>query len=106
MSVYDVAMKYQEDNTPLIVLAGSEYGSGSSWDWAANSLGLSGNEIMAITGIGEGLALRKELTVTAKKEDGSEIVFKAIARLDSEIEIEYVKHGGILQYVLRQFLKE
>ena len=144
MSVYDAAMKYQESNIPLVVLAGSEYGSGSSRDWAAkgasllgvkaviassyerihrsnlvgmgvlplkfkegedaNSLGLSGHETMAISGIEEGLQPGKELTVTARKEDGSEITFKVITRLDSEIEIEYVKHGGILQYVLRQFL--
>jgi aconitate hydratase len=48
----------------------------------------------------------QELTVIAKKEDGSKIEFKAIARVDSQIEIEYYKHGGILQYVLRQFLKK
>jgi aconitate hydratase len=146
MSVYDAAMKYQESNTPLIVLAGSEYGSGSSRDWAAkgasllgvraviassyerihrsnlvgmgilplkfkegenaNSLELSGREIISITGINAGLKPGNELDVTARKEDGSEIEFKVITRLDSEIEIEYVKHGGILQYVLRQFLEE
>ncbi len=146
MSVYDAAMKYMENDTPLIVLAGSEYGSGSSRDWAAkgasllgvkaviassyerihrsnlvgmgvlplkfkegedaNSLGLSGHETMSISGIETGLSPGKELDVTAQKEDGSEITFKAITRLDSEIEIEYVKHGGILQYVLRQFLEE
>ena len=146
MSVYDAAMKYMESDTPLIVLAGSEYGSGSSRDWAAkgasllgvkaviassyerihrsnlvgmgilplkfkegedaNSLGLSGHETISITGIATGLKPGKELDVTARKEDGTEITFKVIIRLDSEIEIEYVKHGGILQYVLRQFLEE
>ena len=146
MSVYDAAMKYQESNIPLVVLAGSEYGSGSSRDWAAkgasllgvkaviassyerihrsnlvgmgvlplkfkegenaNSLGLSGHETMTISGIEAGLHPGKELTVTARKENGSEITFKSIIRLDSKIEIEYVKHGGILQYVLRQFLEE
>lgn len=146
MSVYDAAMKYMDKNTPLIVLAGSEYGSGSSRDWAAkgtdllgvkaviatsyerihrsnlvgmgvlplkfkkgedaNNLGLSGHEIMSISGIEIGLSPGKELDVTAKKEDGSEIKFKVLTRLDSDIEIEYVKHGGILQYVLRQFLEE
>ena len=146
MSVYDAAMKYKENDTPLIVLAGSEYGSGSSRDWAAkgasllgvkaviassyerihrsnlvgmgvlplqfkagedaNILGLSGHETMSITGIEEGLKPGKELDVTALKEDGSEIRFKAIIRLDSEIEVEYIKQGGILQYVLRQFLDE
>ncbi|SEQ90595.1 aconitate hydratase [Nitrosomonas sp. Nm51] len=146
MSVYDAAMKYQESNIPLVVLAGSEYGSGSSRDWAAkgasllgvkaviassyerihrsnlvgmgvlplsfregenaDSLCLSGHETIAISGIEEGLHPGKELTVTARKENGSEITFKATVRLDSKIEIEYVKHGGILQYVLRQFLEE
>ncbi len=146
MTVYDAAMKYIENDTPLVVLAGTDYGSGSSRDWAAkgtdllgvkaviassyerihrsnlvgmgvlplkfkegedaNSLGLSGNETISITGIESGLQPGKELDVTARKEDGSEITFKAITRLDSEIEIEYVKHGGILQYVLRQFLEE
>jgi aconitate hydratase len=146
MSVYDAAMKYMENSTPLIVLAGSEYGSGSSRDWAAkgasllgvkaviatsyerihrsnlvgmgvlplkfkagedaNSLGLSGHETISITGIETGLKPGKELDVIARKEDGSEIKFKALARLDSEIEVEYIKQGGILQYVLRQFLEE
>ncbi len=146
MNLYDAAMKYMENNIPLIVLAGTEYGSGSSRDWAAkgasllgvkaviagsyerihrsnlvgmgilplefkagedaNGLGLSGKETMTITGIETGLKPNKELDVKAVKEDGTEINFKAIARLDSEIEIEYVKHGGILQYVLRQFLME
>ena len=146
MTVYDAAMKYQENKTPLIVLAGNEYGSGSSRDWAAkgthllgvkaviaasferihrsnlvgmgvlplafktgenaNSLGLTGHEIYTITGIEAGLSPGKELDVTAQKEDGNLINFKVITRLDSQIEIEYVKHGGILHYVLRQFLDE
>lgn len=146
MSVYDAAMKYMENSTPLVVLAGSEYGSGSSRDWAAkgasllgvkaviatsyerihrsnlvgmgvlplkfkagedaNSLGLSGHETISITGIETGLKPGKELDVIARKEDGTQITFKALARLDSEIEVEYIKQGGILQYVLRQFLEE
>lgn len=146
MTVYDAAMKYQESNTPLVVIAGKEYGSGSSRDWAAKgtqllgvkaviassyerihrsnlvglgvlplefangqdatSLGLSGQEIISIKGIEAGLTPGKELDVEATKEDGTVIPFKVITRLDSQIEIEYVKHGGILQYVLRQFLEE
>ena len=146
MTVYDAAMKYQESQTPLIVLAGSEFGSGSSRDWAAkgasllgvkaviaksyeriyrsnligmgvlpliyqqgqdaDSLGLNGHESLTILGIDEGLKSNKELTVTATKEDGSKMAFTAIARVDSQIEIEYLKHGGILQYVLRQFLED
>lgn len=144
MSVYDAAMKYKEGSTPLIVLAGKEYGSGSSRDWAAkgtlllgikavlaesyerihrsnlvgmgvlplqykdgdtaDSLGLTGKETYSITGIAQDIRPMKMVQVTAKKEDGSEIKFEAIARLDSAIEIEYYRNGGILQYVLRQFL--
>jgi len=146
MTVFDAATKYKENNTPLIVLAGKEYGSGSSRDWAAKgtfllgikaviaesyerihrsnlvgmgvlplqykesenapSLGLTGNEIFSITGIANDIKPSKELEVVAKREDGSEIKFNVIARLDSTIEIEYYRHGGILQYVLRQFLEK
>ena len=146
MTVYDAAMKYMETQTPLVVIAGAEYGSGSSRDWAAKgtnllgvkaviatsyerihrsnlvglgvlplefadgqdatSLGLSGKEVITITGIEAGLEPGKRLQVTAKKEDGNEVTFETVLRLDSQIEIEYVKHGGILQYVLRQFLEE
>ena len=146
MTVYDAAMKYMESNTPLVVIAGAEYGSGSSRDWAAkgasllgikaviatsyerihrsnlvgmgvlplqfeggqdaNSLGLSGQEVITIKGIEAGLSPNKILEVFAAKPDGTTIEFKVIARLDAQIEVEYVKHGGILQYVLRQFLRE
>src|SRR5665647_852348 len=144
MSVYDAAMKYKSTQTPLLVLAGKEYGSGSSRDWAAKgtfllgvkavlaesyerihrlslvgmgvvplqykegdtakSLELTGNETFTIKGIAKDIKPLKEVQVIAKKEDGTEIKFNAIARLDSQIEIEYYRHGGILQYVLRQFL--
>ncbi|MEO6819902.1 MAG: aconitate hydratase, partial [Ginsengibacter sp.] len=145
MSVYDAAVKYKETNTPLVVLTGKEYGSGSSRDWAAKgtfllgikaviaesyerihrsnlvgmgvlplqykdgqtaeSLGLTGKESFDIIGIST-LKPLQELKVIAKSEDGKQIEFNAIARVDSQIEIEYYKHGGILQYVLRQFLKK
>jgi aconitate hydratase len=144
MSVFDAAMKYKETNTPLIVLAGKEYGSGSSRDWAAKgtfllgikaviaesyerihrsnlvgmgvlplqykegdtaqSLGLTGNETYTISGIANDIKPLKEVQVTAVKSDGSQINFNVIARMDSSIEIEYYRHGGILQYVLREFL--
>lgn len=144
MSVYDASVKYKQTETPLVVLAGKEYGSGSSRDWAAKgafllgikailaesyerihrsnlvgmgvlplqytdgdtaeTLGLTGNETFTITGISVDIKPLKKLQVIAKKENGQEIKFKAIARLDSNIEIEYYRHGGILQYVLRQFL--
>jgi aconitate hydratase len=144
MSVYDASMKYKQTQTPLIVLAGKEYGSGSSRDWAAKGafllgikailaesyerihrsnlvgmgvlplqylkgdtaekLGLTGNESFSITGIANDIKPLKKVQVIAKKEDGTEIKFDAIARMDSAIEIEYYRHGGILQYVLRHFL--
>ncbi|MEP7080859.1 MAG: aconitate hydratase AcnA [Ginsengibacter sp.] len=144
MSVYDASEKYKKDKTPLIVLAGKEYGSGSSRDWAAkgafllgvtaviaesyerihrsnlvgmgvlplqylkgqtaDSLGLTGTEIFTITGLANDVKPLKELSVVAKSEKGKEIKFKVIARMDSQIEVEYYRHGGILQYVLRQFL--
>ena len=146
MSVYDAAVKYQNDRTPLVVLTGKEYGSGSSRDWAAKGtfllgikcvlaesyerihrsnlvglgvlplqykfgdsaekLGLTGTETFTITGISEDIRPLKEVQVIAKNEIGQEIRFDAIARLDSLIEIEYYRNGGILQYVLRQFLEK
>ncbi|KGO88478.1 aconitate hydratase [Flavobacterium rivuli WB 3.3-2 = DSM 21788] len=145
MSVYDASVKYKEAHIPLMVLAGKEYGSGSSRDWAAKgtfllgvkavlaesyerihrsnlvgmgvlplqyktgdnaeSLGLTGEETFSITGIANDIKPLKVVEVTAVKKDGQAIVFSAIARLDSKIEIEYYRNGGILQYVLRQFLK-
>ena len=144
MTVYDAALNYKEDNTPLIVLAGKEYGSGSSRDWAAKgtfllgvkavlaesyerihrsnlvgmgvlplqyktgetaqSLGLNGKETFTISGLSGAITPLQELQVTATSEDGKFIVFNAIARMDSQIEVEYYRNGGILQYVLRQFL--
>lgn len=144
MTVYDASLKYKKDNTPLVVLAGKEYGSGSSRDWAAKgtfllgvkavlaesyerihrsnlvgmgvlplqykigetaqSLGLSGKETFSITGLTGVIKPLQELQVIAKNEDGTFITFNVIARMDSQIEIEYYRNGGILQYVLRQFL--
>ncbi len=145
MSVYEASRKYIEDNTPLIVLTGKEYGSGSSRDWAAKGTfllgvkavlaesyerihrsnlimmgvlpleylngetaqthGLTGKETFSITGLEDHLTPMKKVTVKAKKEDGSEVEFKVVARLDSPIEVAYYQNEGILQYVLRQFLK-
>lgn len=146
MPVYDAAMNYRREHTPLIVLAGREYGSGSSRDWAAKGtlllgikavlaesyerihrsnlvemgvlpleylngdsakkLGLTGREVFTVTGIANGLEPLKKIHVSAHQQDGQEINFEVIARLDSLIEIEYFRHGGILQYVLRQFLTQ
>ncbi len=145
MTVFDAAEKYREDQTPLLVLAGKEYGSGSSRDWAAKgtfllgikaviaesyerihrsnlvgmgvlplqykkgetaeTIGLSGNETFTITGIADNIEPLKELLVSTKNDQGKVKEFKVIARLDSQIEIEYYRNQGILQYVLRQFLK-
>ncbi|HBH22222.1 MAG TPA: aconitate hydratase AcnA [Cytophagales bacterium] len=144
MPVYDAAMKYQNDSTDLIVLAGKEYGSGSSRDWAAKgttllgikaviaesyerihrsnlvgmgvlplqfangesagSLDLDGREAFTIKGIKDGLKPAQTLEVEAKKENGETVKFEVLCRLDSTIEVEYYKNGGILHYVLRQFL--
>lgn len=144
MTVYDAAVKYKKDDTPLVVLTGKEYGSGSSRDWAAKGtfllgvkavlaesyerihrsnlvglgvlplqyqegdtaekLGLTGTEAFTISGISDGLTPHKLVDVSAKNDKGEEVKFKAIARLDSLIDIEYYRNGGILQYVLRQFL--
>jgi aconitate hydratase len=145
MTIYDAAMRYMKEGIPLIVIAGKQYGAGSSRDWAAKgtyllgvkaviaesferihrsnligmgvlplqfkegqnwkSLGLTGFETYNIEGIAEGLKPKKELTVTARKSNGEIIRFNVIARLDTEIEVEYYKHGGIMQYVLRKMLK-
>lgn len=144
-TVFDTAMAYEMDKTPLIVLAGKEYGSGSSRDWAAkgtfllgvkaviaesferihrsnlvgmgiaplvfmegenaDKLGLDGTEVFSITGLSEGLVPHKLLEVEAVHPSGKEIRFKVKARLDSAIEIEYYRNNGILQYVLREYLK-
>jgi aconitate hydratase len=145
LPMYDAAMRYKEEKTPLIVIAGGEYGTGSSRDWAAkgtlllgvraviaqsferihrsnlvgvgvlplefktgesfDSLGLKGDEVFYIEGIKEGLVPRKTLKVRAKRKDGSEIKFEVVARLDTPVEVEYYRNGGILQTVLRNLLK-
>jgi len=142
MSIFDAAMKYQAAKTPLVVLAGAEYGTGSSRDWAAKgtmllgvkaviaksferihranlagmgvlplqfeagqdakSLGLSGQETFAVTGVAKDLAPKKKLTVTATDTEGKKTTFSAVCRLDTPNEVDYYRHGGILTYVLRQ----
>ena len=142
MPIYDAAMRYRSEGTPLIVIAGKEYGSGSSRDWAAKgprllgvravitesyerihrsnlvgmgvlplqfvdgqsreSLGLTGLEEFSISGIAEGLAPASQLNVTAKGTGGKETAFEVLVRIDTPVEIQYYRNGGILQYVLRQ----
>ncbi|HET9389651.1 MAG TPA: aconitate hydratase AcnA [Steroidobacteraceae bacterium] len=139
-SIYDAAMRYQKEGTPLIIIAGREYGTGSSRDWAAKgtmllgvkaviaesferihrsnligmgvvplqfqpgqnaqSLGLSGREVFEITGLGSGAA--REVSIQATAPGSQPIQFTARVRIDTPKEREYYRHGGILQYVLRQ----
>ena len=144
MSIFEAAMRYKADGTPLLVLAGKEYGSGSSRDWAAKgpallgvraviaesfekihrsnligmgilpleyrrgetreSLGLSGEEVYHIEGLGDRIEPRSTLEVRARNTDGSATVrtFEVTVRIDTPDEADYFRHGGILQYVLRQ----
>lgn len=140
MPIYDASMKYQADGTPLVVLAGAEYGTGSSRDWAAKgtyllgvravlaasferihrsnlvmmgvlplefgpgvtreSLGLTGEETFEIAGLGDDLQPRQKLTVKADDKE-----FEMTVRIDTPVELDYYRHGGILAFVLRKLLK-
>ena len=142
MSIFDAAMRYKAEGTPLVVIAGKEYGSGSSRDWAAkgpyllgikaviaesferihrsNLIGmgilplefeagsdrstyaLTGDETYEITGLENGVTPRMHVHVRASDPSGRHIDFKALLRIDTPDEAEYYRHGGILQYVLRQ----
>ncbi|HEY4242510.1 MAG TPA: aconitate hydratase AcnA [Kofleriaceae bacterium] len=142
LPIYDAAMKYAADGTPLVVIAGEQYGTGSSRDWAAKgtlllgvravlaksferihrsnligmgvlpcmfqpgedaaSLGLTGTETISIEGIAGGVTPKKQLKATATTPDGKTTSFTLTARVDTPQESEYLSHGGILQYVLRQ----
>jgi aconitate hydratase len=144
MSIYDASVKYLEEGTPLIILAGVDYGMGSSRDWAAKgtfllgvrativesyerihrsnlvmmgvlpltfqpgeswkSLGLTGHEHYDIP-VDDSLKPGQILTVTATDDDGNAKTFQAKVRIDTETEMDYYRHGGILQMVLRNFLK-
>ncbi len=144
MAMYDAAMKYKEDGTGLVILAGKDYGMGSSRDWAAKgtnllgvkaviaesferihrsnlvmmgvlplqyaagtsaeSLGLTGEEAISIA-IDESVRPRDVVEVTATAADGKVTKFEAIARFDSEVDIDYYRHGGILPMVLRERLQ-
>jgi aconitate hydratase len=139
-SIYDAAMRYKQEGTPLVIIAGREYGTGSSRDWAAKgtmllgvkaviaesferihrsnligmgvlplqflpgqnaqSLGLTGREVFDIGGLAAGDA--KNVSVTATPPDGKPIGFVSRVRIDTPKEREYYRHGGILQYMLRQ----
>ncbi|HAR6371128.1 aconitate hydratase AcnA [Staphylococcus pseudintermedius] len=143
MPIFDAAMKYKEDGTGLVVLAGNDYGMGSSRDWAAkgtnllgvktviaqsyerihrsnlvmmgvlplqfkegesaDTLGLDGTETIAVD-LDENVQPGQTVKVTAMKEDGTTVEFDVTARFDSNVEIDYYRHGGILQLVLRKKL--
>ncbi len=145
MSIYDAAMQYQKEGTPLIVIAGKEYGTGSSRDWAAKgprllgvkaviaesferihrsnligmgilplvfkpgenlkTYGLTGFERFDVSGIAAGLKIGAELSVKATSDEGAAKEFKVICRIDTPAELDYYRHGGILEYVLRQLLQ-
>jgi aconitate hydratase len=142
-TIYEAAEQYRNENVPLLVLAGKEYGSGSSRDWAAKGtqllgvraviaesferihrsnlvgmgvlalefmngqnradLGLSGRELYSVSGLDAGLKPRQVLKVRA--EDGKVKEFDVLARMDTPDDVEYIRHGGVLPYVLRQLLR-
>ncbi len=145
MSIFDAAQRYRQDGTPLIVLAGEDYGMGSSRDWAAKgtfllgvraviarsferihrtnlvcmgvlplvfepgqscaSLGLSGHEIFAIPDLSDALKPQQPLAVTATHpQTGKTTRFTALCRIDTPVEVEYYRHGGVLQLMLRKLL--
>jgi aconitate hydratase len=145
MDIYDAAERYKASGTPLIVIAGKEYGSGSSRDWAAKgtlllgvraviaesyerihrsnlvgmgvlplqfkegqnaeALGLTGAETFTIRGLAGELRPRQDVTVEVTKPDGAKSAFAVTARLDTPVDINYYRNGGILQTVLRKMLK-
>lgn len=144
--IYDAAMRYAAEGVPLLVIAGREYGTGSSRDWAAKgtnllgvraviaesferihrsnlvgmgvlplqfrpgenaaSLGLTGREIYRISGLAAGLRPHQEVTVEARAAGGATRTFRAVARLDGPIEVDYYREGGILPAVLRRLARE
>lgn len=146
MPIFEAAERYAEEGIPLVIIAGKEYGSGSSRDWAAKgprlqgvkaiiaesferihrsnlvgmgilplqflprdnaeSLNLTGHETITIEGVAERLEPHAEMTVTARGEDGATVDFSVECRIDSEVELDYYRHGGVLQKVLRRMLAE
>lgn len=145
MSIYDASMKYQADGVPLVIIAGQEYGTGSSRDWAAKgtrllgvkaviavsyerihrsnlvgmgvlplqfpegvnaaTLGLDGSEVFDVCGLGEQLQPRQDVTLRITRASGATEDVLVKLRIDTPIEIEYYRHGGILPFVLREILR-
>jgi aconitate hydratase len=144
MDIYDAAERYRAEKTPLVVVAGKEYGSGSSRDWAAKgtlllgvravvaesyerihrsnlvgmgilplqfnagenaeSLGLTGHEALTVRGLGGELRPRQDVTVEVERKDGTKATFTATVRLDTPVDVNYYRNGGILQTVLRKMI--
>jgi aconitate hydratase len=144
MSIFDAAMKYAETRTPLVILAGHEYGTGSSRDWAAKgtrllgvkaviaasferihrsnlvgmgvlplqflegtsaqSLGLDGSEKFSITRLSGSIKPGQQVTLEIERTNGEKRALPVKLRIDTPIEIDYYRHGGILPFVLRQLL--
>jgi aconitate hydratase len=140
--IFDASIRYQEEGTPLVIITGKEYGTGSSRDWAAKgtgllgvkaviaesyerihrsnlvgmgvlplqflagegaeALGLNGRETYTITGVADGLRPGALLDVVASREDGTDLRFRTTARLDSDVDVDYYRNGGILHTVLRR----
>jgi aconitate hydratase len=145
MSIYDAAMKYKQEGVTLVAVAGKEYGTGSSRDWAAKgtillgikaviaesferihrsnlvgmgvlplvfkdgmtrkTLGLDGSEIFDIGGLAGGIKPRMDVPVTIRRANGKSEKIVVTCRIDTLDEVEYYRHGGILQYVLRNLNK-
>ncbi|MFC1923390.1 aconitate hydratase AcnA [Chloroflexota bacterium] len=146
MSIYEAAMRYQKEGVPLVILAGAEYGTGSSRDWAAkgtlllnvkaviaksferihrsnlvgmgvlplqflngegiDSLGLTGHEVFDILDLSDQIEPQSKVTVLAEKENGEQIEFQVQVRLDTAIDVDYYRNGGILHTVLRNMLDD
>ncbi len=146
MSIYEASMLYQKEGVPLVILAGAEYGTGSSRDWAAkgtlllnvkaviaksferihrsnlvgmgvlplqfiageglDSIGLTGHEIFNIQNLNDRIEPQSMITVIAEKENGEQIEFQVTVRLDTDIEVDYYRNGGILHTVLRNMLDD
>jgi aconitate hydratase len=144
MSIYDAAMEYNAQGTPLVIFAGQEYGTGSSRDWAAKgtklmgvkavitqsferihrsnlvgmgvlplqfkegqsavSLGLDGTETFDLEGLDRGVSPMQDVTLTVRRGNGETEKVPLTLRIDTPIELEYYKGGGILPFVLRQLI--
>ena len=144
MSIYDAAMEYQENGIPLVIIAGQEYGTGSSRDWAAKgtallsvkvvvaqsferihrsnlvgmgvlplqfkegvsalTLKLNGTEIYDVVGLNPGLKPQQDLTLKITRKNGKVENVPVKCRIDTPVEIDYYRHGGILPYILRQLV--